>query len=276
MVINVSSLAAKPLSVQYDNGEIHNYSDGSAMKLDIIAVQPRTWFSRLRHADSPARRHKLRTFSSKSHGSQGSSRRLGGSSRALQGSGKMLYASGKLALGSSDDPAGKEQYTHAVLGALVVRLDEPAVEAALERLARQLHTLDRDKEGKLSHDALVKLVATLDGDGDGTISRSELIYGLTKHGVRMSEEDFIHAMYVFDTDNEGIIDAAEFILAMTEFTQVLKLKKLADAMKGIGTLKAAPVPDLCVGTLLGARRLIALHACPHHAHKCTRRAACFH
>jgi hypothetical protein len=179
-------------------------------------------------------------------------------------------------LGSSDDPAGNEQYTRALLGAVVMRLDEPHVEAALERLARQLHTLDRDKEGKLSHDKLVKLVANLDVDGDGTISCSELMYGLTKHGVRMSEEEFIHAMYVFDADGDGIIDAAEFILAVTEFHQLLKLKKLADAMKGIGTLKAAPAPDLCVGMLLGAHRFIAHHACPHHEHKCMQCVACAH
>jgi Ca2+-binding EF-hand superfamily protein len=248
-VTNVSALAAKPLTVRYDNGEVHNYSDASSAKLDIIATMPRSWLSRLRHPDTPARRRKLKPLSSKPQHPHGSSKTLHGSSKGLHGSGKFSY-------GSSDDAAAKEQYAHAVLSALVVRLDDPQVEAALERLARQLHMLDRDAKGMLSHDALLKLVASLDHDGDGTLARSELIYGLNKHGIRMSDEELINAMYAFDADNDGSVDANEFVIAMIEYTEVLKLKKLADAMKGIGTLKTAPVPDLCVGTL-GA--LVAQH-----------------
>jgi Ca2+-binding EF-hand superfamily protein len=142
-----------------------------------------------------------------------------------------------------------EQHARAILSALVVRLEDPEVEAALERLARQLHTLNRDGQGKLSHDVLVKLVAVLDRDGDGILSRTELMYGLREHGVKMSEEQLVLAMYAFDADNDGSVDANEFIVAMTAYTDLVKLKRMADMMKGIGTLKTAPVPDLCVGML---------------------------
>ena len=119
--------------------------------------------------------------------------------------------------------------------------------ACARRLARQLHILDRIDQGNLSHDALVKLVAALDRDGDGILSRGELMYGLRNHGVRMSEKELILAMYAFDADNDGSVDANEFIIAVTEYTNLVKLKRMADAMKGIGTLKSAPIPDLCVG-----------------------------
>jgi hypothetical protein len=236
-VAKISKLAAKPLTVEYDNGEIHNYSDVSAMKLDIIAVKPRGWFSRLCTPDTPARRKK--TTKKASPNQHGMNKSLEGSRQDKEAASWRKGSASHL----------NEQHARAILSALVVRLEDPEVEAALERLARQLHTLDRDGQGKLSHDLLVKLVAALDRDGDGILSRTELMYGLREHGVKMSEEQLVWAMYAFDADNDGNVDANEFIVAMTNYTDLVKLKRMADMMKGIGTLKTAPVPDLCVGTL---------------------------
>jgi hypothetical protein len=123
-VAKISSLAAKPLTIAYDSGEVHSYSDASAMKLDITAVQPRTWLSRLRNPDPPARRHKLKSCL---HG-RGSGKGLHKSRNAPQTSNKKVLGSSK----SSSLPSD-QQRTRAVLGALVVRLEDSEVEAALER-----------------------------------------------------------------------------------------------------------------------------------------------
>lgn len=223
-VVRIQSLAAKPLTVQYDSGETRSYADASAMKLDIVGGSYRGIIGSFVHNlfISGGRRHRLKRKS------------VGGASSVANSCGV-----------NADDSSSPycTDYTgtdaHMILSAFVARVingekSPSELVHVLGSLATALRSLNAvvatTTECSVQRSKLTALIGSLDVDCDGRVTRSGLIATLLAADVCMDELELSAAMHIFDADGDGLIDGAEFTTAIRNYADVVKLITVADAL----------------------------------------------